>query len=375
MPRPFLEYHYYRGGHRTGFIGSGQARPGWAPPAERVGFRDEVPLGADDLAIEIAKFEGNGFPVSWIGAYRRSPDQIYGDRRNHAGIGVWLPGKWPSAPALLIDDLDTLLRIYQQADAKEFTAKAKAFTAYYLADRLADYRELPSPLSGLQAARTQTQLLASSGYLIDREAEDYPRVLDDLVFRLFFFLDRDEEGNTRHRAIVLRTGQKTIESLSGKGLEIHKSFRFASDFLISLPEVFESQARENSKLHSALGVEKSRTGQLETALDTARERASEIERENKELRTSLEGNDEHRWHAAILKEMAGIRTAIQNIALELGQSRSAPSQPPPGTSIRPPEDSTSDGWSMYDWLKISAVVLGIAIVLVLIILVIVHLTE
>lgn len=321
--QPFLEYHFYKGGLRSECIAAAGSRPPWAPPWDWVGFHDEVTLRGEDTVLEIAKFANGGAAVSWVGVFRHAPDEVYGDRHNHIGIGVWLPAKFPTEPALLIEGLESLLRVFQASERNSFVGKAKAFLHDYINGYLGDYLMPPEPLGGLKS--TDQQVLVTANYTIVRNADDYQHVLNDLVFRLFFAEPRERAAS---RALVLVTDREVAKALSRKGFEQHQLTRLSGDFLARIPKAFERQTAQISDLRAALEAERARTDQLDTRIDrlesdlsAAIDRASEFERQCDELRNSLEGNDEHQRHAILLQKLSDSNAQLFTLSRELAHLR------------------------------------------------------
>lgn len=69
-------------------------RPEWAPPSEWVGMRNDETIQAEEYAVEFQRVAYKGQDFSWLAVYRASLDLKFGDRGNHAGIGLWMPGQW-----------------------------------------------------------------------------------------------------------------------------------------------------------------------------------------------------------------------------------------------------------------------------------------
>ena len=88
--RSFLEVHYYEGGIRHETISEDGTRPEWALEPDAVGFRNEFRIDDDAVVVELARAEHSGKVIDWLGIYFRSQDGDFGDRGNHAGVGIWL---------------------------------------------------------------------------------------------------------------------------------------------------------------------------------------------------------------------------------------------------------------------------------------------
>jgi hypothetical protein len=161
----FLEAHHYQGGLRITPLGV-SARPAWAPPGERVGFRDEFPLAAGDWAVEFYRLLHEGRRVTWIGLFKRSVDLSFGDRSNHAGVGLWLVDQHLAEAETLLNALATFAGpIETEIGNSAYAAQAQDFVSKFLPGYLVASDRLPEPLSGWphlppEQALTQTYVAA-----------------------------------------------------------------------------------------------------------------------------------------------------------------------------------------------------------------------
>jgi hypothetical protein len=286
--KPFLELHYYNGGLRTKIIGQDGIRPNWAPALETVGFRDEFPLGPEDAIVEIVKFPPSQFYSSlfWVGLYQNSPDQVYGDRHNHAGVGIWLPDRAPTEPALLILGLKSLLGLFKKSPA-DLNEKATAFINNYADSVITGYSELPKPLGGLRACTgplTQTLRLFTVA-----DEEDFESLIDLAVSRLFYLNRENEDAG---RALILLSGINSAGIAETRGFKRLTTASFLTELLSNLPAAFSSQNNLIKALESRLASEKSRGEILEGEVSRARgeialadERVARLASEVSELRT------------------------------------------------------------------------------------------
>lgn len=304
--KPFVEYHYYSGGLRTNLISLDNVRPDWAPPSDWVGFRDEVTLEGDDVAIEIVKFSVNRATVSWIGVYRRAPDEVYGDRQNHAGLGIWLYNAYPSAPAILVQALRTVLGLLNGSDKREFEASVRALLKGYVGGYVSKYAPLPSPLGGVRSASSQSY--STSLISFDITHNDLDSLIDEAFFRAFFFARDDQISSNR---LIITLSSQSRHSSAELIHHIPLS-RVLFDFCSSLPDAFEAQSSEILGLHSDLEAERvsllnvsSKHDDLRQKLADADLRAAESERRCAELQELIEGSDEIRRHDIIAAKIDG----------------------------------------------------------------------
>ena len=166
-PHAFLEAHHYDGGLRITPLGVA-TRPGWAPDGERVGFRDEFPLGDGEWAVEFYRLLHQGRRVTWIGLFKRSVDRSFGDRRNHAGVGLWLADQHLIEAENLLKALATFAGpIESEVRTSGYAAQAERFVADYLPGYLLPSAQLPEALQGWscsspEQALTQTYTASSA---------------------------------------------------------------------------------------------------------------------------------------------------------------------------------------------------------------------
>jgi hypothetical protein len=319
----FIEYHYYKGGLRTEFVTSGHDRPTWAPPPDWVGFRSEFVLQDSDLVIELVKFNTSSSVVSWIGLYRHSPDQVFGDRQNHIGIGVWLLDSFPSAPYELIEGLRKLLELFPSNSTENFSATVGHFLSEYVQEYVADLQPLPPPLNGMRLANNQ--VLTTFQYQIRPEAENWQKRLNDLFFRLYFLYP---EGREENRALIYIPFTSVAKGPGISGSEEFKKERFIFDFLPKVPVAFSSQANAILELEKqivadrlSLGQLRSQTSELETDLAHERERGNSVERQYNELKQSLDENDEIKRFTILNEGISYLKSQIHSFEREMQSLR------------------------------------------------------
>ena len=322
-PKPFLELHFYKGGLRTEFSAETAERPNWAPAPETVGYRDEITLGSDDLVIEIAKFENGANVVTWVGVYENSPDQIYGDRRNHVGLGVWLFNQVPSEPALLVEGLAGLLKI-TAGSPEDFKAKGGQFIQEFMKGWLTSYCQLPAPLGGLSPS--SSPVLDWIGLAIDRETKNNENAINEAFFQMLYLPTARPSVS---RALILLTDSVTAKAALSGGFEKLKAKRLGVDFLGRLPEAFTTQGDRIEKLEKQLGDQIRENEDLHQEVDRlqidltaeGQDKAS-VERDLADLRGTLEGNDEIRRHETLIRRLTETNQAVQEVLRELANSRS-----------------------------------------------------
>src|SRR4051812_42860579 len=144
-----LEAHYFHAGLHTKPLGSDFARPEWAPPSDYAGFRNELPLERGDAAVEFARYAYRGHRVTWLGVFHRSVDQVFGDRQNYAGAGVWILEADVVHAGNLLASLDQFAQEVAAGKIETICRDADNFlVAPYLPAYLRPSANLPGPLAG-----------------------------------------------------------------------------------------------------------------------------------------------------------------------------------------------------------------------------------
>jgi hypothetical protein len=309
--QPFVEHHYYNGGLRVDAVSLSTNRPGWAPDADWVGFRDEIALDAQDRVLEVVKFGTGQNVVVWIGIFESALDQKYGDRKNHAGVGVWLWNGYPKEPSLLIDALGGLLTIAKRNEQDKFKKKAHEFLSSYLEGYIGAYEAIPSPFGGLQCATSPVQ--SSIVEHLNTKDPTFEEKLNDYVHRLFFLIPDDQAKNSR--ALLLLTPKDVRQP---KAVQHHPG-RLIPQLLSTIPSVFQSQTSTIEQLqlnlgeaHKAIEELDLNVDRLESELLSVRTRAESSEKLLTDLQTSLNENDE-------LKRFSLLQTGIESVNNSVGR--------------------------------------------------------
>lgn len=152
MESSFLEAHYYEGGLRHRHFSLKGTRPDWAPPSDVVGFSDEFALAADTAAVEIRRLSQNQRRLTWVGVYHPSVDARLGDRRNHAGMGIWLDQLSVADARSLVHGLDVLAKkLAISVDPDGVATHATEFLKNFVPKYLVALKALPD-LPGLAFA-------------------------------------------------------------------------------------------------------------------------------------------------------------------------------------------------------------------------------
>lgn len=106
---PLLEVLFFSSGLKSKLYGA-ERRPDWLPAVDRIGLQNDVYLAPGQHVIDFSRLcrtDGGG-GVGWIGIYAYGKD-LYGDRGNFCGVGVWLIDGLVLDHRRLLQVLDALL--------------------------------------------------------------------------------------------------------------------------------------------------------------------------------------------------------------------------------------------------------------------------
>lgn len=317
-----VEAHSYAGGLRhTPFSRNGR-RPDWVPPADSVGWRDEFELDSNDTVIEFSQRKHNDDEVTWLAVYKRSIDARFGDRNNHAGIGVWLSRvRIADARALLVS-LDRFAgALASNPDPSLLTDKIAEFASErFLQSYLVLADQLPRDWRGVTAAGSA--LVDTSLFAV--VAPNFDAALPSIVETITrWSLGWDNSGATP-RALVRVTNDPTALSRPGFA-QLPPSGTFLADIIERIPHSFEA-AREAV-----------RAAEAKCSNDTARLEG--------EVRTLKERWDQERRDSELLDglpvTMEGIAKRLNTIARQNSELRaqisslSRPKQPERPQTVNP----------------------------------------
>jgi len=306
----FLEYHFYSSGLRTEVFSLSGLRPDWAPPWDWVGFRDEFALNPEDRVIEVVKFATERGPVTWFGVYQAASDKVLGDRKYHAGLGVWLLGGYPRMPWLVSDGLQKLMGRADNLDV--LREKAQTFLGAYLEKVVDEYETLPRPFGGLSSA--QNQVVKTLLLQIDARDANAQEQFDDLIYRLFYYLQADVSDHSR--ALILLSAEARPREIAAAD---NQPGKLVFDLMAQLPNAMRAQSQAIAALEQDLATGKAsldkldgNIDRLESELMSARRRANDAEEQLRNLQASLKDDDE-------LKRFSLLQTSIADVNNNVGQ--------------------------------------------------------
>lgn len=309
---PFvLEAHTYSEGLRVKVLGRNAERPAWTPPADYVGFRDEVNLQLGDYAVEFARFLYRSRKVTWIALFKRAIDEVYGDRQNHAGAGLWLL----EHDIIYAEPLLMSLRIFADlaAQGAALDDHADKFRAAQLSQYFQPSLNLPGPLSGWafapgRGAQSSTFHAAKTD---DRTAW---KLAGDQVLRMTL-LPPPTPGHAR-AVILVREEASEVGRAPEAGAAAALT---APELMKLLPGAFQAiseegaAARQEAERVAALFRQReAEMAEAERRIEALQERAAAAEHEAARVRGELEQNEPARQYAALRASVRELADCVQS---------------------------------------------------------------
>jgi len=367
-PHAFLEAHHYQGGLRITPLGLA-IRPDWAPEGERVGFRDEFPLGEGEWAVEFYRLLHQGRRVTWIGLFKRSVDLNFGDRRNHAGVGLWLADHHLVEAENLLKALATFAGpIESEIGSPGFAAQAERFVADYLPGYLMPSAQLPEALQGWpssspEQALTQTYTAAAGERPFGEAAAQVTAAS---------FLAAPSPAHSRAVILVTAAPDTPAQELRLKPERARADVLPA--VLRKLPAAVEQAhgrvavlEREIAGWHQAKARTDDALAQAAAREQEVRARLDAAEADRAELRRQIEMSDTLKLinrlcadmdmikshTGAIGPQLTGLERAIRQQAMNVS---AAPSQSHSPAPIKHPQHSAKKGWSSGEIAFVAVVV-------------------
>jgi hypothetical protein len=312
--RFLLEAHTYSEGLRVAVLGRVPERPAWAPPHDYVGFRNEMHLRPGEYVVEFARFLHNASKATWVAVFKRAVDEIYGDRQNHAGVGLWLLGH----DVLYAEPLLTTLQAFADAAARNevLDAAADGFTQS-LPDFLQPSAGLPPPLAGWPYS--PSRISESATFVASApDLDDAWMLAADQLMRATL-LPPPTQHTARALILVRQAGADEAQSEAGAALRALT----APELVKSLPAAFEGVKEEARNALAEAQAALDRARQREAELSQAREGQARLEQqltalkeEAGRLRGEIEASDPNR-------ERALLHEAVKDLSRQLNEVKGA----------------------------------------------------
>ena len=312
-----LEAHYYSGGLHIRPIGADQPSPPWVPsPADRyVGFRNEFSLIAGDAVVEVARYDYHGNSVTWVAVYRKSVDEVFGDRGNHAGVGVWLNGALITDAYLLLEGLNALAEGLVSGSPEAIEADAAAFAgAKYLPKYLDLAAHLPDGLSGWRYSPTNichTEMFYA-GATTQKESWG---LAAEQIYRVSLL---PAPSPTQCRAIILvpapetfATGRSFSKMLPLNRTSLAEVTRFFPGAIHELSLQNEGLSSKSESLEGQLNSVKREAEELAGELQNQRHANSALTEQVTHLNDQLTGDNTAKWLSSIDSRLIRFDSALR----------------------------------------------------------------
>lgn len=343
-----LEGHYYAGGLQIRPLGGPQERPDWAPspPDRYVGFRNEFALSAGDAIVEFARFAYRGSRVTWVAVYHRSVDEVYGDRGNHAGIGVWLNDALIGHPAPLLTSLSSLSLNLASKGPEAVQSDAAAFGGPDFLEKYLDYNaSLPDNLSGWRFSPSPVCKTVSF-YADGASGKDRIELAAEQISRASILPAPDP---AQSRALILLPGTTASLAAADAGQLPKLGRPSLSEVTKVLPAAVRrltEQARSFDARTHALEEElvgsRAANEDLSQQLDGERSEKAGLVEQNAHLTDQLAGDSTIRWLSTIDKKLAMLDSSVRTNTQEIGRLARDIRAPSPTPLPPPPPPSYID---------------------------------
>lgn len=308
---PFLlERHFYDAGLHVEPVGRDRTRPPWVPPHDWVGFRNDVPLAAGDLAVEFVRFRYRERAVTWIGLFRRAVDAVYGDRQNHEGLGAWLLDQDVLHGKALLQSLHALTERIGAEGVRACDPSADRLLQEFLPQFVVPHLELRTPMGGWSLARGQVTETA----IFEATAHDRAAAWSLAAKQLLRASVLAGPSPTHSRCVILiRTadpgGDDGLDKVPG-GL--------ATEIVKALPQALAaaSDAQRDAAREAQALAERLHSAQveLERERDCGRQLAEQVavlQREVAGLQEQLEDSDPERIWASVRAKLHDISGQVE----------------------------------------------------------------
>jgi hypothetical protein len=310
-PRPFaVEAHFYSGGRRVQLLGRDATRPAWVPPDDWVGLRNEIAMERGDYVVEFARFLFSGRRVTWIGLFKHAVDEVYGDRQNHAGVGVWLLEHDLVHAGSLLNALSKLAGSLGGDDDPTLSSNADLLLSRdFLPAYVTPTPDFPAPLAGWHYA--PSQLADTAQFLAAAPVPDEAwELAAEQLLRATIL--RPSAPSLARQLILVRQREAAVGDEPSGMVRLKPGL--ATDIVRALPAALQDFSEEGRRVRAEAEQLAARCHGLESALAEQRGIADRLSNQLPILqveldaaRAQLEGNDSYR-------QWAQVRDAMRDIA-------------------------------------------------------------
>lgn len=260
----FVEAHYYPDGLASYHVSLTGERPAWAPPSDDVGLFDEdnIALNQQDLVIEFKRKLFLGRRLTWCGVYSRSVDETVGDRRNHAGVGIWLSEYHITDFRYIIRCLRQLLQLVAgRFDKVRFEEGSVTFLTVVLPTSVHLAVEYPDGFNGIPYA----QATSSAKFVTDCKNSDFEDLINDAADHLIYLSFGNDVGPYSRALVHVPAG--TVLPTSNRNVQIiDRQDDKLSKIISVIPKASGQLASKVASLHAELKDARQQNADLQADL-------------------------------------------------------------------------------------------------------------
>jgi hypothetical protein len=247
-----IEILHFRGGLNHIFVGSdGIDRPAWLPDSSLVGLHNDIRPQKDDFIIEYSRHKRDGCYITWIGVYTYGVDEIYGDRSNFTGIGIWLRNYIPTDPESFLDALIKILRKIIETTVQEGIQQCGRLLQSqdgFIDNWVIKCEVLPKINDGIpfnSTAHPQT-------IYIDAASSDFAHALNEISTNILINSFKvDSDIKIYNRLIFLLVGDEALRTVNAKNIIKLKTKNVAQvilDYFIDGQQSLKDELNKNKKI-------------------------------------------------------------------------------------------------------------------------------
>jgi hypothetical protein len=340
----FVEAHYYPKGLDYYHVSLTADRPTWAPPSKDVGFSDEdnITLNQDDIVIEFKRKMFLSKRLTWCGVYARSVDETVGDRRQHAGVGLWLSEYHITDFRHIIECLRQLLTLVaNRFDQVRFEAASAEFLKNVLPTSVHLAVEYPDCFEGIPFAQTTS----STKFVTDCEMSGLEEMIVDAADHLSY-LSFGYNVGTCSRAVIHVPAGSELPTSNGKFQVIAKNDNKLSKIISSIPKASGNIATKVASLEAELKGTQNQNAVLQADLDQKITEINRLEAQVSDLQGKIDSSVQSGVPIPILNQFnlleqklclseQKIITEVQKISVSLPRLQPTQQYPSPGNRGKP----------------------------------------
>lgn len=326
--KAFVEAHYYPDGKKTYHVSLTDGRPAWAPPSKDIGFsqEDNIDLNQHDLVVEFERMLFSGKRLTWLAVYSRSADETVGDRRQHAGVGLWLSEYQITNFPDIIECLRQLLTVVAgKFDSAGFEYNAKRFLTENLPKSVELASKFPDFLHGIPFA----QITSSKQFVTDCKITDTEGKIRDAANHLTYLSVGHDVGTYSRALIHIPVGTELPVSNEKFGIITRHDDKL-SKIISELPKALGSSASKVKNLEAELKDAQSQNVELQAGLADKNEEVHQLETKVAALQAEIDASVQTGVSIPILSQL---KLSEQNIIAAFQKY----SGPVPQSQYTPPE--------------------------------------